>query len=45
MIADALTARGFEVRHIMSPTAARLHKLNPMARIRRGRATYPLSTK
>jgi hypothetical protein len=41
MIADALTARGWEVRHIMSPTSAPVHKLNPMARIRGGRVTYP----
>lgn len=41
MIADALTARGVAVRHVMSPTSARLHKLNPMARVRRGRVTYP----
>ena len=43
MIADALTVKGFAVRHIMSPAAARLHKLNPMARIRRGRVVYPRS--
>lgn len=41
MIADAWTARGGQARHIMSPTNARLHKLNPMARVRRGRLTYP----
>ncbi|HXT01278.1 MAG TPA: DUF488 domain-containing protein [Elusimicrobiota bacterium] len=41
MIADAWTARGGEARHLMSPTNARLHKLNPMARVRRGRVTYP----
>jgi uncharacterized protein (DUF488 family) len=45
MIADALTVRGFEVRHIMSPTNARLHKVNPMARLRAGRVTYPRSVK
>lgn len=43
MIADALTARGWAVRHIMSAAAPRLHKLNPMAKIRGGRATYPRS--
>jgi uncharacterized protein (DUF488 family) len=41
MIADAATSRGFEVRHLMSPTNARLHKLNPMAKVRGGRVTYP----
>jgi uncharacterized protein (DUF488 family) len=45
MIADALTARGFPVRHIMSPASARLHKLNPMAKVRGPRVTYPQSTK
>jgi hypothetical protein len=44
MIADAWTARGGEARHIMSPANARLHKLNPMARVRKGRVTYPAST-
>lgn len=41
MIADAATARGVAVRHLMSPTNARLHKLNAMAKVRRGRVTYP----
>ena len=41
MIADALTAQGFAVRHIMSPTNARIHKLNPMAKIRGARVIYP----
>jgi hypothetical protein len=41
MIADALTARGWTVRHIMSRTSARVHALNPMARKRRGRLIYP----
>jgi uncharacterized protein (DUF488 family) len=41
MIADAATARGVAVRHLMSPTSARPHTLNAMARVRRGRVTYP----
>ena len=41
MIADALTVRGVSVRHIMSPTNARLHKLNPMAKVRGTRVIYP----
>lgn len=45
MIADALTVRGLEVRHIMSPTSARPHRLNPMAKVRGRRVTYPQSTK
>ena len=44
MIADAWTARGGAARHIMSPTNARLHSLNPMARVRRGRLTYPAAS-
>ena len=43
MIADALTARGVAVRHIMSPTNARLHKLNPMAKVNGTRVTYPFA--
>jgi uncharacterized protein (DUF488 family) len=41
MIADALTARGIEVRHIMSATKADLHKLTSFARVEAGRVTYP----
>lgn len=41
LIADALTARGIVVRHLMSPASARLHALNPMARLKRGRIVYP----
>lgn len=41
LIADALTARGVAVRHIMSRKTARPHKLSPMARARGGRVTYP----
>ena len=41
LIADALTARGYEVRDIMSVTSAKLHKLNPMARVQGQQITYP----
>ncbi len=41
LIADALTARGYEVRDIMSVTSAKPHVLNPMARIRGQQVTYP----
>jgi len=41
MIADALTARGVEVRHIMSREKATLHALREFAVVEDGRVTYP----
>jgi uncharacterized protein (DUF488 family) len=41
MIADALTARGVEVLHIMSAAKADRHKLTSFARVEGGRVTYP----
>jgi uncharacterized protein (DUF488 family) len=41
LIADALTARGYEVRDIMSATSARPHVLMAMARIHGQQVTYP----
>jgi uncharacterized protein (DUF488 family) len=41
LIADALTARGASVRHIMSPTLANPHSLNPMAKVNGRQVTYP----
>jgi uncharacterized protein (DUF488 family) len=41
LIADALTARGYKVRNIMSVTSAKPHKLNPMARVQGQQITYP----
>jgi uncharacterized protein (DUF488 family) len=41
MIADALTARGVVVRHIMSATKANPHKLTSFARVEGERVTYP----
>ena len=41
LIADALTAQGVQVRHIMTPQTATLHKLPDFARVEDGRVTYP----
>jgi uncharacterized protein (DUF488 family) len=41
LIADALTARGLEVRHIMTEDRANLHKLNPMAHLEGRHIRYP----
>jgi uncharacterized protein (DUF488 family) len=41
LIADALTARGHVVLHIMGPGAARPHVLTPWARVDGARVTYP----
>lgn len=42
LISDALTARGIEVRHILSDAPAAAHQLNPSARVDADRAvTYP----
>jgi uncharacterized protein (DUF488 family) len=41
LIADALVARGYEVRDIMSAASARPHILNPMARVQGHQVTYP----
>jgi uncharacterized protein (DUF488 family) len=41
LIADFLTARGVEVRHIMSVRDAPAHELTPFARIQRGQVDYP----
>ena len=41
LIADALVARGLDVRHIMSPTSTPPHALTSFARIDNGRVTYP----
>ena len=42
LIADALTARGYEVRDIMSATSAKPHVLMPMARVHGRQVTYPV---
>jgi uncharacterized protein (DUF488 family) len=41
LIADALTARGYEVRDIMSMTSAKPHRLSPMASVCGQHVTYP----
>lgn len=42
MIADALTARGVRVVHILDPERSEPHKLTPWARVEEGgRVTYP----
>jgi uncharacterized protein (DUF488 family) len=41
LIADALTARGVAVRHIMTMTRAELHVVTPFARVVDGCVTYP----
>jgi uncharacterized protein (DUF488 family) len=41
LIADALVARGFDVRDITSAAAPRPHALTPWARVEGTRVTYP----
>ena len=41
LVADALTARKFAVKHIMSAKLANEHELTPFAQIRGERVTYP----
>ena len=41
LIADALVARGFTVRHVMSATSAPEHRLTSFARVEDARVTYP----
>lgn len=41
MIADALTARGIPVAHLMSAAKSQPHKLTSFARVEDGRVSYP----
>ncbi|HKN88523.1 MAG TPA: DUF488 domain-containing protein [Nitrospiraceae bacterium] len=41
LIADALTSQGWEVRHIMTPTKADLHRMTPFAQQDNGTLLYP----
>ncbi len=41
LVADALTARGDTVLHMMGPDRAQPHALTPFARVAGGRVTYP----
>jgi uncharacterized protein (DUF488 family) len=43
LIADALSARGASVRHIMSREKAEPHRVTPFARVEETRITYPPS--
>ena len=43
LVADVLTARGADVRHIVSQAAPRPHKLTPFAKVARGRVSYPVT--
>jgi len=43
MIADALTARGIRVEHIMSETSRQAHALTPFALVKGWQVTYPSS--
>jgi uncharacterized protein (DUF488 family) len=40
LVADALVARGIEVRHITSRSAAAEHRLTAFARVEGGRVSY-----
>ena len=42
LIADALVARGEEVRHILGTDPPRRHELSPHAHVEAGRLTYPV---
>lgn len=42
LIADALTARGLRVEHIMTAAKSQVHSLTPFARVEGARVTYPL---
>jgi uncharacterized protein (DUF488 family) len=41
LIADALVARGIEVRHVLSEREAPAHQLTPFARVQGAQVTYP----
>jgi len=41
LIADALTARGIDVVHILSGKRGQPHRMTPFARVTEGRVTYP----
>jgi uncharacterized protein (DUF488 family) len=45
LIADALWARGIEVREITSLTATHLHTLTPWAKVNGTQVTYPAGYK
>jgi uncharacterized protein (DUF488 family) len=41
LVADALTARGIRVVHVLSASEARPHALTAFARVEDGRVSYP----
>lgn len=41
IVADALSARGWQIVHLTGPAARELHVLDPRARLDSGRVTYP----
>jgi uncharacterized protein (DUF488 family) len=41
LVADALTARKIDIKHIMSSTVANQHELTPFAQVRGKKVTYP----
>ena len=41
LTADALAARGMDVRHILDVSPARAHRIHELARVDRGELTYP----
>ncbi len=41
LVADALTVRGWQVRHILSKTSQQIHQLTPFAAVEGERVTYP----
>lgn len=43
LVADALTVRGIEVRHIMGTSLAPIHSVTPFAKVDGSQVTYPAS--
>ena len=41
LLADALLAKGIDVRHILSETSVQPHRMTPFARVRDARVWYP----
>jgi len=41
LVADALTARGWQVRHILSTASQQIHQLTPFAAVDGESVTYP----
>ena len=41
LVADALTARGWQVRHILSTASQQIHQLTPFAAVEGESVTYP----